>query len=156
MTVQKCTLLPSRLLESCFDGIFPQKLNVLVLFGWPFCSNVSFWTTKTSFQSASADSQQLFRPLKWTFVWTGKSETHFVIFKLQICQRKMFMQGTAFIQLTEKYFGNFMNLILRFLHLLIYINFVYMYFYLQENIKVQISFINTSPPMTSHTNYYAE
>ena len=68
----------------------------------------------------------------------------------------MFMQGTAFIQLTEKYFGNFMNLILRFLHLLIYINFVYKYFYLQENIKVQISFINTSPPMTSHTDYYAE
>ena len=31
----------------------------------------------------------------------------------------MFMQGTAFIQLTKNHFGNFMNLILRFLHLLI-------------------------------------
>ena len=43
----------------------------------------------------------------------------------------MFMQGTAFIQLTKNNFGNFMNLILRFLHLLINITFVDMYFYLQ-------------------------
>ena len=43
----------------------------------------------------------------------------------------MFMQGTAFIQLTKNHFGNFMNLILRFLHLLINITFVDMYFYLQ-------------------------
>ena len=43
----------------------------------------------------------------------------------------MFMQGTAFIQLTKNHFGNFMNFILRFLHLLINITFVDMYFYLQ-------------------------
>ena len=49
----------------------------------------------------------------------------------QICQRKLFRQGTAFIQLTKNHFGNFMNLILRFLPLLVYITFADMYCYLQ-------------------------
>ena len=43
----------------------------------------------------------------------------------------MFVKGTAFIQLTKNYFDNFMNLILRFLHLIVYITFADMYFYLQ-------------------------
>ena len=41
------------------------------------------------------------------------------------------MQGTPFIQLTKNQFDNFMNLTLRFLHLLVYITFADMYFYLQ-------------------------
>ena len=43
----------------------------------------------------------------------------------------MFMENTAFIQLTKNHFDNFMNLILRFLHLLVYIPLLDMYFYLQ-------------------------
>ena len=42
----------------------------------------------------------------------------------------MFMQGAVFIQLTKNHFDNFMNLIFRFLHLLVYITFADMYFYL--------------------------
>ena len=41
------------------------------------------------------------------------------------------MQGTVFIQLTKNHFGNFMNLILGCLFLLVYITFVDTYFYLQ-------------------------
>ena len=41
------------------------------------------------------------------------------------------MQVTMFIQLTKNHFGNFMKIILRSVHLLVYITFVDVYFYLQ-------------------------
>ena len=43
----------------------------------------------------------------------------------------MFMQVTMFIQLTKNHFSNFVKMILRSVHLLVYITFVDIYFYLQ-------------------------
>ena len=64
-----------------FRWYFSIKVECVSTF-WStfFCNSIYFWMCKTSFQLASADSWQLFRPLKWTFVWPGNLRLTFFLF----------------------------------------------------------------------------